>query len=162
MQGLPFTIVTNRNRELLPHVFTLTPIRLRRMGAVIFCGPVCSPHFCGDPVVNRCIALRCPDFPPRLCLIAQRTEAIAWLIVEGQKYRIQNSVFCILTSTSDQVSNIPSRLHHPRYANMHQQTAKNRLRFKRQDTKDQPAEITADAFRNWLSKMNDAIKCRHG
>ncbi len=42
-QGLPFHFVTKTERELLPHIFTLTPSRLRRDGAVIFCGTFSSP-----------------------------------------------------------------------------------------------------------------------
>jgi hypothetical protein len=63
MQGLPFPTITRRDRELLPHVFTITPTV--SVGAVIFCGPVCFPTLrVGTPAVSRCIALRCPDFPP--------------------------------------------------------------------------------------------------
>ncbi len=42
---------------------TFSPLSaLRRK--VIFCGTVCSPGiYPGDPAVNRCIALCCPDFP---------------------------------------------------------------------------------------------------
>jgi hypothetical protein len=32
---------------------------------VIFCGTVSSPHYCGEPALNRCVALSCPDFPHR-------------------------------------------------------------------------------------------------
>ena len=46
MQGLPFPTVTSRDRELLPHVFTITRsafAEARADKAVIFCGPVCFP-----------------------------------------------------------------------------------------------------------------------
>ena len=38
-----------------------------------------------DPAVSRCIALRCPDFPPKSLACAQ-DKAIAWLIVRLQIY----------------------------------------------------------------------------
>jgi hypothetical protein len=64
MQGLPAEDVTSISRELLPHVFTFSPC-----GVVIFCGTVCcqglSPR---HPALHRCIALRCPDFPPHLTM----------------------------------------------------------------------------------------------
>jgi hypothetical protein len=41
MQGLPADNVTITSRELLPHVFTFSPIA----GVVIFCGTICCPDF---------------------------------------------------------------------------------------------------------------------
>jgi len=82
MQGLPVPTVTSWDRELLPHVFTITRSAFAEAmadKAVIFCGPVCFPHCCGSPAVSRCIALCCPDFPPHI-----KCEAIAWLIVRLQ------------------------------------------------------------------------------
>ncbi len=58
-QGLPSRPVTGPRRELLPHVFTLTPILI---GTVIFCGTL-FPALRPGPAVNRCVALYCPDFP---------------------------------------------------------------------------------------------------
>jgi hypothetical protein len=67
MQGLPTMTVARHSRELLPHVFTITPGQ--RPGAVIFCGTFCyRPRIKVRgkyPALHRCIALRCPDFPPR-------------------------------------------------------------------------------------------------
>ena len=59
-QGLPEIAVTNHFRELLPHVFTITP---HCCGAVFFCGTCCFPHFCGNLPVRKWDALCCPDFP---------------------------------------------------------------------------------------------------
>jgi len=51
MQGLPANNVTIISRELLPHVFNLTPA-FSTSGegeAVIFCGTVCCPVFTAAP-----------------------------------------------------------------------------------------------------------------
>lgn len=58
-QGLPVLIVTNPNRELLPHIFTLTSLTERRLFSVALAG---FRHF-GIPSVRRCDALCCSDFP---------------------------------------------------------------------------------------------------
>ena len=75
MQGLPATIVTNRSRELLPHVFTLTT----KCGSN-FLWHCLLPRFEAEhPAVHRYIALCCPDFPSRL------RETIARLVVNRQR-----------------------------------------------------------------------------
>ncbi len=61
-QGLPIITITCNYRELLPHVFTLIPIKI---GTVIFCGTIFPVYrnLSAGPAINRCVALYCPDFP---------------------------------------------------------------------------------------------------
>ena len=63
-QGLSVSLVTWRDRVLLPHIFTLstgfTPGRLFSVTLSVL-------KSLWDPRVTWCVALRCPDFPPRHC-----------------------------------------------------------------------------------------------
>jgi len=61
-QLLRFTVkpVARHNRELLPHVFTLTPIKI---GAVYF-SVALAVAGCRRLPVRKQDALCCPDFPP--------------------------------------------------------------------------------------------------
>jgi hypothetical protein len=78
MQGLPAMTITRHDRGLLPHVFNFTrPSRRKNVGSN-FLWPCLFP-LSKDPALNRCIALRCPDFP--------LLRAIARLMVERQIYR---------------------------------------------------------------------------
>ncbi len=72
-QGLSSRHVAVPSRALLPHVFTLAARDCRE--AVIFCDTALSPVDRGPPV-RRCVALRCPDFPPRSA--AKRFGATGW------------------------------------------------------------------------------------
>lgn len=76
-KGLPLTPITKRYRELLPHIFTLIPTASHKDGyflwhSFLFCTlrQACLSadrlSVTKQPVVNRCIALSCPDFPPRI------------------------------------------------------------------------------------------------
>ena len=59
-QGLPTIVITYNHRELLPHVFTLIHTVLRgRLFSVAL-----SSRRKPGPAINRCVALRWPDFPP--------------------------------------------------------------------------------------------------
>ena len=61
LQPIRFTSAECRHpsRELLPHVFTLTPRQAR--GGIFFCGTFCYPF--GHLPVKKYGALCCPDFP---------------------------------------------------------------------------------------------------
>lgn len=59
-QGLPITNIATYYRELLPHIFTLSPIAI---GAVIFCGTFSYNVETLQPPVRWCGALCYPDFP---------------------------------------------------------------------------------------------------
>jgi len=74
MQGLPECMIAHTSRELLPHVFNLTPPspQVEREGQ-LFSVALSVSHRSGNPAVHRCIALRCPDFPTQL-----EAESIAW------------------------------------------------------------------------------------
>ena len=71
-QGLPAIPVTRKSRELLPHIFTLTPSPSpqveRGIGAVIFCGTFSFPMSREAPFNTGWVALRCPDFPSQINL----------------------------------------------------------------------------------------------
>jgi hypothetical protein len=62
-QGLPRSIVANKPRGLLPHVFTLASRRGVTGG--YFLWHCLFPARGGDPPVRWCVALCCPDFPWR-------------------------------------------------------------------------------------------------
>lgn len=59
-QGLPFPQVTRGKRELLPHIFTLTP----KGGYFLWHSLSTGGWRRCCPAVHRWVALRCPDFPP--------------------------------------------------------------------------------------------------
>jgi hypothetical protein len=65
MQGLPAIDVTINGRELLPHVFNLTPTLSKGEGEGSYFLRHCLFPFAGKPRVTGYIALRCPDFPSR-------------------------------------------------------------------------------------------------
>ena len=70
MQGLPANNVAIICRELLPHVFNLTPALSKEEGRQLFSVALSvslwlvSPRTTANPALHRCIALCCPDFPP--------------------------------------------------------------------------------------------------
>ena len=66
MQGLPAYDVTIKSRELLPHVFNLTPTLSEgeREGSYFLWHCLFAGFETSDPAIHRCIALCCPDFPP--------------------------------------------------------------------------------------------------
>ncbi len=72
-QGLSSPHVAVPGRALLPHVFTLTARDGRE--AVIFCDTALYPRD-RVPPVRRCVALRCPDFPPHSAV--KRSGATGW------------------------------------------------------------------------------------
>jgi hypothetical protein len=61
-QGLPVQYITVTNCELLPHIFTLTPM-VNQGGNFLW--HLLFPNQVEDPAVSRCVALCCPDFPPQ-------------------------------------------------------------------------------------------------
>ena len=71
-QGLPNLSITAKTRELLPHVFNLTfYVILRQAPYDIKDGNFLWPFLfsaSGEPAINRCVALYCPDFPSSLRL----------------------------------------------------------------------------------------------
>ncbi len=66
MQGLPAPAITHRDRGLLPHVFNLTlplsAFQRKEKGSYFLWHYLLA--FERHPVLSRCIALCCPDFPP--------------------------------------------------------------------------------------------------
>ena len=63
MQGLPPATITCCDRKLLPHVFTLTP-HCKQIGAVIFCGTICSHGFRGTRVLAGALLYAVRTFLP--------------------------------------------------------------------------------------------------
>ena len=65
-QGLPVNTVTNTYRELLPHIFTLTPYQnTSELGQLFSVALSVSAPFRTNPLlITGCVALCCPDFPP--------------------------------------------------------------------------------------------------
>lgn len=57
-QGLPANYIAVNSRELLPHVFTLSP-KLEWLFSVAL--SVSEKN--RNPAIHRCAALSCPDFP---------------------------------------------------------------------------------------------------
>ena len=74
MQSLPISQVTKQDCELLPHIFTLTALHAKRR---LFSVALFLVLLLKQPAVNRCIALRCPDFPLRINTERQPADRIA-------------------------------------------------------------------------------------
>jgi|GEM_PF-1325683 len=85
MQGLPSQYVTILGRELLPHVFTVARRSLMKANSIrlgsgsyflwhFLYARLVLPRTIAIPAVHRCIALCCPDFPPRL---KRRSDSLA-------------------------------------------------------------------------------------
>ena len=77
MQGLPAYDVTIKSRELLPHVFNLTPTlpEGEREGSYFLWHCLFAGFETSDPAIHRCIALCCPDFPPPTLIVGDDSLA---------------------------------------------------------------------------------------
>lgn len=78
-QGLPFFSITEKNRGLLPHIFTITR-RSFSEGGLLFSVALSVSRQGVNPALHRCDALCCPDFPP----VIQRCQAMTRFVAEGK------------------------------------------------------------------------------
>jgi hypothetical protein len=87
MQGLPAPSVTWRGRGLLPRVFNLTPpfgctcAKQKGRGSYFLWHYLLTPK--RPPVLSRCIALCCPDFPPPIC--TESDDPVGSVVKIGRK-----------------------------------------------------------------------------
>ena len=85
MQSLPISTVTCTYCELLPHIFTLTALHAKRR---LFSVALFLVLLLKQPAVNRCIALRCPDFPLRINTERQPADRIVKICLFYLLYQI--------------------------------------------------------------------------